>query len=63
MDLIKELVKEINGPINILLGASSPTVEELENAGGAKVEMLEKRVSELEEETAGLQKHNQKLEV
>ena len=37
MDLIKELVKEINGPINILLGASSPTVEELENAGIARV--------------------------
>ncbi len=37
IDTIKRLVNSIQGPINILAGASAPTVHELEEAGVARV--------------------------
>jgi len=37
INMIKDLVKEIQGPINILLGPASPAVQELQDAGVARV--------------------------
>lgn len=37
INIIRELVKEIHGPINILVGAASPTVQELQDVGVARV--------------------------